>query len=149
MCPKPPSPRAVSGSAATGSHATRATGATTSCAIRIPGAITREDIARVLGEAPRDRDGDSPRASGTLASHYAPRARVIPVDDRSSLADALAVYPAAFVVDHTDGWTFFSLVGEGVEEVFAREANWKVYVQMALLATGKLGAGVVEKFAGL
>jgi hypothetical protein len=33
---------------------------------------------------------------------------------------------AALVVDHTDGWTFFSLVGEGVEEVFAREANWKL-----------------------
>ncbi len=31
----------------------------------------------------------------------------------------------------------------------AREANWKLYVQMALLATGKLGAGVAEKFAGL
>ncbi len=35
---------------------------------------------------------------------------------------------AALVVDHTDGWTFFSLVGEGVEEVFAREANWKLPV---------------------
>ncbi|MBI5610273.1 MAG: knotted carbamoyltransferase YgeW [Deltaproteobacteria bacterium] len=31
----------------------------------------------------------------------------------------------------------------------AREANWKVYVQMALLATGKLGAGVAEKFASI
>jgi len=37
-----------------------------------PGAITREDIARVLGAPPRDRDAQSPRASGTLASHYAP-----------------------------------------------------------------------------
>jgi len=35
---------------------------------------------------------------------------------------------AALVVDHTDGWTFFSLVGEGVDEVFAREANWKLPV---------------------
>lgn len=33
---------------------------------------------------------------------------------------------AALVIDHTDGWTFFSLVGEGVEEVFARIANWKL-----------------------
>jgi hypothetical protein len=35
---------------------------------------------------------------------------------------------AALIVDHTDGWTFFSLVGEGIEEVFAREANWKAPV---------------------
>ena len=35
---------------------------------------------------------------------------------------------AALVVDHTDGWSLFSLVGEGVEEVFAREANWKLPV---------------------
>jgi L-threonylcarbamoyladenylate synthase len=38
-----------------------------------PGAITREDLARVLGSVPRDRDAGAPRASGTLASHYAPR----------------------------------------------------------------------------
>jgi L-threonylcarbamoyladenylate synthase len=37
-----------------------------------PGAITREQIAAVLGAAPRDRDADAPRASGTLAAHYAP-----------------------------------------------------------------------------
>ena len=35
---------------------------------------------------------------------------------------------AALVIDHTDGWSFFSLVGEGCEEVFAREANWKLPV---------------------
>jgi hypothetical protein len=35
---------------------------------------------------------------------------------------------AALVVDHTDGWSFFSIQGEGVEEVFAREANWKLPV---------------------
>jgi len=38
-----------------------------------PGTITRDDIARVLGRPPRDRDPEAPRASGTLASHYAPR----------------------------------------------------------------------------
>ena len=38
-----------------------------------PGAITREDIHSVLGKYPRDRDADAPRASGTLAAHYAPR----------------------------------------------------------------------------
>jgi len=38
-----------------------------------PGRISREDIAAVLGVAPRDRDAAAPRASGTLAAHYAPR----------------------------------------------------------------------------
>jgi L-threonylcarbamoyladenylate synthase len=38
-----------------------------------PGAITRADIARVMGAKPRDRDAHAPRASGTLAAHYAPQ----------------------------------------------------------------------------
>ena len=38
-----------------------------------PGAVTREDIARVMGVEARDRDVGAPRASGTLAAHYAPR----------------------------------------------------------------------------
>jgi len=38
-----------------------------------PGAITRDDIAHVLGASPEDRDAAAPRASGTLAAHYAPR----------------------------------------------------------------------------
>lgn len=45
-----------------------------------PGAITREDLAKVLGEVPRDRDAEAPRASGTLAAHYAPRTALILVD---------------------------------------------------------------------
>ena len=41
-----------------------------------PGHVTPDDIARVLGEAPRLPDGSdatAPRASGTLKAHYAPR----------------------------------------------------------------------------
>jgi L-threonylcarbamoyladenylate synthase len=38
-----------------------------------PGAITVEALGRVLGSAPRLVSSQSPRASGTLASHYAPR----------------------------------------------------------------------------
>ena len=37
-----------------------------------PGAITRAQLAQALGTTLRDRDGDAPRASGTLAAHYAP-----------------------------------------------------------------------------
>jgi L-threonylcarbamoyladenylate synthase len=45
-----------------------------------PGAVSREDIAEVLGIAPRDRDEHSPRASGTLAAHYAPRTKLLLID---------------------------------------------------------------------
>ena len=41
-----------------------------------PGRVTPQDIADVLGEAPRLPDGTdatAPRASGTLKAHYAPR----------------------------------------------------------------------------
>lgn len=41
-----------------------------------PGALTRECIEAVLGEPLAERDDQAPRASGTLESHYAPRARV-------------------------------------------------------------------------
>ena len=45
-----------------------------------PGAVTREDIATVLGKFPRDRDAAAPRASGTLAAHYAPRTALVLLD---------------------------------------------------------------------
>lgn len=41
-----------------------------------PGMITPAQIEAVCGQPLRERDGDAPRASGTLASHYAPRAKV-------------------------------------------------------------------------
>jgi L-threonylcarbamoyladenylate synthase len=52
-----------------------------------PGAISRGDLAAVLGEAPHDRDEHAPRASGTLAAHYAPRTAVALVDFDSLMAD--------------------------------------------------------------
>lgn len=42
-----------------------------------PGAVTREDLGTVLGTPPRERDADAPRASGTLAAHYAPRTPLV------------------------------------------------------------------------
>ena len=38
-----------------------------------PGGVPLGDIVRVLGRVPRDHDRAAPRASGTHASHYAPR----------------------------------------------------------------------------
>jgi len=51
-----------------------------------PGGISRTALAQALGESPRDRDADAPRASGTLAAHYAPRTALALVD-----ADQLAI----------------------------------------------------------
>ena len=48
-----------------------------------PGGIGVDELARVLGRRRcADADADAPRASGTLASHYAPRtpARLVAAD---------------------------------------------------------------------
>jgi len=50
-----------------------------------PGVLTRAQLEAALGEPLHDADAQAPRASGTLASHYAPTARV-----RLWPADALA-----------------------------------------------------------
>jgi L-threonylcarbamoyladenylate synthase len=42
-----------------------------------PGAVTRDEIAGVMGGALRDRDAQAPRASGTLEAHYAPRTALV------------------------------------------------------------------------
>ena len=41
-----------------------------------PGVLTRARIEAAAGEALHEADADAPRASGTLAAHYAPNARV-------------------------------------------------------------------------
>ncbi|ROZ79078.1 L-threonylcarbamoyladenylate synthase [Ramlibacter sp. WS9] len=51
-----------------------------------PGVLTREQVEAACGEAlrsPDDMDGQAPRASGTLESHYAPNARVRLMDAKS------------------------------------------------------------------
>ncbi len=53
-----------------------------------PGAISREELAVTLGEEPRERDAEAPRASGTLAAHYAPRTALLLAD--APTVDALA-----------------------------------------------------------
>jgi len=47
------------------------------------GALSEGDLARVLGRAPAPAGAGAPRASGTLATHYAPRtpARLMPSDE--------------------------------------------------------------------
>lgn len=59
-----------------------------------PGALTREALTAAAGQALREPDAEAPRSSGTLESHYAPRAalRLMPA---RALSDALAVWTDA------------------------------------------------------
>jgi L-threonylcarbamoyladenylate synthase len=61
-----------------------------------PGVLTRVQVEAACGEPlldPGDLEGDAPRASGTLESHYAPRARVR-LMDANALQTALDVLGA-------------------------------------------------------
>jgi L-threonylcarbamoyladenylate synthase len=53
-----------------------------------PGGIGVDALARVLGRAPRSPDATAPRASGTLASHYAPRTPARLVDPAALVREA-------------------------------------------------------------
>jgi L-threonylcarbamoyladenylate synthase len=76
-----------------------------------PGAISRAQLTEALGEEPRERDAHAPRASGTLAAHYAPRTALVLAEPREvdALARArpapavLALHPAPDGAD-ASGW---------------------------------------------
>ena len=61
-----------------------------------PGGISREEIERALGERLLERDAQAPRASGTLAAHYAPRTALALVE--SSELEAELELPANVAV---------------------------------------------------
>jgi L-threonylcarbamoyladenylate synthase len=72
-------------------------------AILREGGVPREELAALLALAPRDATPGEVRAPGTLAAHYAPRARVVLVapdaldaerDRFASLGARVAVFPA-------------------------------------------------------
>jgi L-threonylcarbamoyladenylate synthase len=65
-----------------------------------PGAVTREDIARVMGVEPRDRDAEAPRASGTLDAHYAPRTAMVLVSAQSLDLELRSLTNAAVLALH-------------------------------------------------
>ncbi len=64
-----------------------------------PGGVSLDALARVLGHAPRLRDDHAPRASGTLASHYAPRtpARLVGAAELRTLVAAPATTRRGFL----------------------------------------------------
>ncbi|MFG6467656.1 L-threonylcarbamoyladenylate synthase [Roseateles sp. BYS87W] len=69
-----------------------------------PGLISRERIEAALGETLVEPDAAAPKASGTLAAHYAPRARV-----RLLAADALALrFAAAAASGAVEGLAVYS-----------------------------------------
>jgi len=58
-------------------------------ALMRPGGISRAELERALGTRLAERGADAPRASGTLAAHYAPRT-ALSLLDRASLEAQLA-----------------------------------------------------------
>ncbi len=80
-----------------------------------PGGIDVLDLSRVLGKTPRAADAAAPRASGTLASHYAPRtpaslvaadqlrAEVLQLGGRDEIVAVLA-HTVARPADFTGVW---------------------------------------------
>jgi L-threonylcarbamoyladenylate synthase len=72
-----------------------------------PGGIATDDLARVLGRAPLAPAQDAPRASGTLASHYAPRtpSRLVSSDElRHVPHDAAVLARTAARPPHIAHW---------------------------------------------
>ena len=65
-----------------------------------PGTITAAQIEAACGLAVRERDAAAPRASGTLASHYAPRAtvRLMPAQQLQAALDVLGADAKNIVV---------------------------------------------------
>ena len=65
-----------------------------------PGVLTRSALEAALGEPLQAADADAPRAPGTLAAHYAPRARLrlIEPDALASALDKAAILPAGLAV---------------------------------------------------
>lgn len=65
-----------------------------------PGVLTRDEIEAAAGEPLAERDAEAPKAAGTLASHYAPHAklRLMP---SAALRDAVAVFAQASAARNT------------------------------------------------
>jgi hypothetical protein len=93
----------------------------------VPSLFTCHAAAKVRCFAPPEAIEKLATPSGTLRGRIAPNEVVFvgapgtAPDLVKTLEAALAdLGPRALVVDHTDGWTFFTLAGDGADEVFAR-----------------------------
>jgi L-threonylcarbamoyladenylate synthase len=65
-----------------------------------PGVLTRAALEAVLGQPLQAADANAPRAPGTLAAHYAPRARLrlVPADTLAAALDKPATWPPGLAV---------------------------------------------------
>lgn len=93
----------------------------------MPDLFTVHDAAKVRCFAPPEAIDALATPAGALRGRIAPNEVVFvgepgtAGDMKAALEQALASHGArALVVDHTDGWSFFSLAGDGVEDVFRR-----------------------------
>ncbi len=93
----------------------------------MPDLFTVHDAAKVRCFAPPAAIDALATPAGALRGRIAPN-EVVFVGEPGTAAAIIATCSSslasegasAMVVDHTDGWTLFSLVGDGAEDVFAR-----------------------------
>jgi hypothetical protein len=93
----------------------------------VPDLFTVHDAAKVRCFAPPAALDALATPTGALRGRIAPNEVVFVAapgraeELKSGLESALASHgDAALVVDHTDGWSVFSISGEGADEVFRR-----------------------------
>ena len=93
----------------------------------MPDLFTVHDAAKVRCFAPPEAIDALPTPAGALRGRIAPNEVVFVAapgrgaELQASLEAALQSHGnRALVVDHTDGWSFFSISGEGAEDVFRR-----------------------------
>jgi L-threonylcarbamoyladenylate synthase len=107
-----------------------------------PGGIAAADIARVLGERLRAPGADAPRASGTLASHYAPRTpmRLAPVSEVARAGGGAAIAVLARTVARPAGCTGPWIAAPQDPERYAHD----LYANLRALDASGAAAIVVE-----
>ena len=71
------------------------------------GAITAEQVSALLAGELAPAAGPS-RAAGMMASHYAPRARVVLVESTAAGLAATANEPSAWLLDHSDDLVLYA-----------------------------------------
>lgn len=108
-----------------------------------PGGIGVEALTSVLGRPPRAPDASAPRASGTLASHYAPRTPAhlvasaqLPVAATASPQAAVLARSVARPLAHRGHW----LVAPDDPVAYAHD----LYASLRLLDAGKAPAILIE-----
>lgn len=109
-----------------------------------PGHICVEQLAEVLGSLPRAPDAQAPRASGTLAAHYAPRTPLALVEPGvlAQTVDALKQAGRSFALLH-HGSHAFSVDARGGVHLQERAEAYAHGLYAALRRLDKVGAEII------